>query len=155
MKLLVLSDSHGNLDNMIRAVEQESPHMILHLGDGWSDAEQLSKHFSQIPLHKVPGNCDVRPAEPVEKLLSLQDKRILLCHGHSYRVKQSLMNAAYAAQEKNLDLFLFGHTHRPLVDMLGKTLFLNPGSIGDHLRPSYGIVTLENGNVDTHIVPLR
>ena len=34
MKVLVLSDSHGNLTNMVRAVEAESPHMIVHLGDG-------------------------------------------------------------------------------------------------------------------------
>lgn len=29
MKVLVLSDSHGNLTNMVRAVEAESPHMIV------------------------------------------------------------------------------------------------------------------------------
>ena len=31
MKILVLSDSHGNIDNMIRAVERESPRAIFHL----------------------------------------------------------------------------------------------------------------------------
>ncbi|WP_299357132.1 metallophosphoesterase family protein [uncultured Oscillibacter sp.] len=47
-----------------------------------------------------------------------------------------------------LDLFLFGHTHRPLVDMRGRTLFLNPGSIGDYAHPFYGVVTIENGRLD-------
>ena len=32
-KVLVLSDSHGNVGNMIRAVKREEPDMILHLGD--------------------------------------------------------------------------------------------------------------------------
>ena len=50
-------------------------------------------------------------------------------------------------EEQNLDLFLFGHTHRPLVDMRGKTLFLNPGSIGAPFRPSYAIVTIFNGRL--------
>ena len=39
--------------------------------------------------------------------------------------------------------------------MRGKTLFLNPGTIGDYFRPFYGIVTLENGRLDARTVPLR
>jgi predicted phosphodiesterase len=66
-----------------------------------------------------------------------------------------MMSAGYTAEEQNLDLFLFGHTHRPFVDMRGKTLFLNPGSIGDYHHPCYGIVTLENGKLDARTVPLK
>ena len=128
MKILVLSDSHGNVSNMAAAVEQSAPRMIFHLGDCWRDAE---------------------------KLLFVEDKRILLCHGHTYGVKQSLLTAGYAAEEQNLDLFLFGHTHRPLVDRRGKTLFVNPGSIGDYRRPFYAVVTIVNGKLDGRTVPLE
>lgn len=148
MKILVLSDSHGNISNMAAAVERTAPHMILHLGDCWRDAEKLQDDFPDIPMEHVPGNCDFRPEEPAEKLLFLADKRVLICHGHTYGVKSSLLTAGYAAEEKNLDLFLFGHTHRPLVDMRGKTTFLNPGSIGDYRQPVYGVVTIENGKLD-------
>lgn len=154
MKLLVLSDSHGNVRNMAEAVECTAPRMILHLGDCWRDAEQLRDLYPDIPLVQVPGNCDFRPQEPSEQLLCLENKRILLCHGHTYGVKQSLLSAGYAAEEQDLDLFLFGHTHKPLVDMRGKTLFLNPGSIGDWARPFYGVVTLENGRLDGCTFPL-
>ena len=155
MKILVLSDSHGNLENMVQAVERESPRMILHLGDCWREAERLHDRYPDLPFHQVPGNCDFRPGEPTEQLLFVGDKRVLMCHGHTYRVKQSLLLAGYAAEEQNLDLFLFGHTHQPLVDMRGKTLFLNPGSIGDYFRPFYGIVTLENGRLNARSVSLR
>ena len=148
MKILVLSDSHGNLTNMEQAVERTNPNLIVHLGDCWRDGERLHEHFPEIPLEQVPGNCDFRPGEPAEKLLILRDKRILICHGHTYGVKQSLLNAGYAAEEQALDLFLFGHTHRALVDMRGRTLFLNPGSIGDYAHPFYGVVTIENGRLD-------
>ena len=147
MKILVLSDSHGNISNMLQAVEQEAPRMIFHLGDCWRDGERLHDRFPDIPFEQVPGNCDFRSTEPAEQLVCLEDKRILLCHGHTYGVKQSLLVAGLAAEEKNLDLFLFGHTHKPLVDMRGKTLFLNPGSIGDYSRPTYGVVTLERGEL--------
>lgn len=148
MKILVFSDSHGNVSNMLRAVEQENPQMIIHLGDGWRDAVRLHDRIPGIPFEQVPGNCDFRLNEETEKLLFLEDKRILICHGHTYGVKQSLIAAGLAAEEKNLDLFLFGHTHKPLVDMRGKTLFLNPGSIGESTRPSYGLVTLEGGRLN-------
>lgn len=148
MKILVLSDSHGGIAPMEEAVLRTSPHLILHLGDCWRDGERLHDRFPSIPFEQVPGNCDFRPDQPAEKLLFQGDKRILMCHGHTYGVKQTLLNAGFAAEEQNLDLFLFGHTHRPLVDMRGRTLFLNPGSIGDRLRPTYGVVTIENGRLD-------
>ena len=151
MKILVLSDSHGNISRMIRAVEKEAPRMIFHLGDCWLDAERLQTYFPDIPIRQVPGNCDFRPDEPAEQLLCLEDRRILLCHGHTFGVKTSLLRAGYAAEEKDLDVFLFGHTHAPLVDLRGKTLFLNPGSIGDKLRPTYGVLMLEHGKTDGHI----
>ena len=154
MKILVLSDSHGNLSHMEEAVLRVRPRMILHLGDCWRDGEKIHDLFPDIPFRQVPGNCDYRPAEPAEQLLFLEDKRVLMCHGHTYGVKQTLLNAGYAAEAQNLDLFLFVHTHKPLVDMRGKTLFLNPGSIGDHFRPFYGVVTLENGRLDARTVPL-
>jgi len=148
MKILVLSDSHGNLDNMIRAVEAETPQMILHLGDCWGDGVRLRRHFPELLFQQVPGNCDFRSDEPTEILLDLEGFRVLLCHGHTYGVKQSLLRAGLEAESRDLDLFLFGHTHSPLVDRRGKTWFLNPGSIGDHFRPTYGVVTVRQGKLD-------
>jgi putative phosphoesterase len=150
MKILVLSDSHGRISPMEQAVEQTSPDLIFHLGDCWKDAESLHARLPDIPMEQVPGNCDIRPADPAEKLLILSGKRILLCHGNTYGVKQSLISAGYAADEKALDLFLFGHTHKPFVDKRGNCLFLNPGSIGDAPRLSYGVVTIEDGVLDGH-----
>ena len=46
MKILLFSDSHGNEDNMVRAVERERPSpldAIVHRGDGWRDAEALHR----------------------------------------------------------------------------------------------------------------
>ena len=152
MKILVLSDSHGRVDSMEQAAVQTSPDLIMHLGDCWADAQALHLRLPEIPLEQVPGNCDFRPTEPAERLLVLRDKRILLCHGHTYGVKQSLVTAGFAAEEQQLDLFLFGHTHKPLVDRRGRTLFLNPGSIGDSTRPSYAVVTIQGGQLDGRTV---
>ena len=91
MRYLVLSDSHGNIANMETAVERERPDGILHLGDCWRDAERLAERYPDILMEHVPGNCDCRPEEPLEKLVILGDCRVLLCHGHTYGVKTSLL----------------------------------------------------------------
>ena len=44
-RILVLSDSHGNVNNMVTAVSRLHPDMIIHLGDCWADAEQLHRKF--------------------------------------------------------------------------------------------------------------
>lgn len=147
MKILVFSDSHGNVDNMMRAVEREKPDRIFHLGDGWTDAEQLQAMFPAIPLEQVPGNCDFRMAEPAVKLVELGGKRIILCHGHTYRVKTGLMDAGYAAREQKADLLLFGHTHFATQEWAGDSLLVNPGSIGYWGSPSYAVVRIEDGRL--------
>ena len=133
MNILVLSDSHGNISNMEEAVEREKPDMILHLGDCWRDAERLAERYPDIPMEHVPGNCDCR---------------VLICHGHTCGVKTSLLTAGLKAEQDHLDAFLFGHTHKPLVDKRGRTLFLNPGTVGKGLRPTYGILTVEGDRID-------
>lgn len=60
MKVLVLSDSHGNIANMVQAVERESPRMVFHLGDCWRDGERLHDRFPELPLEQVPG-CILQP----------------------------------------------------------------------------------------------
>lgn len=154
MILLILSDFHGNISHMEQAVELVQPRMILHLGDCWQDGEQLHRLFPGTAFEQVPGNCDYRSSQPQEKLLEIEGKRILLCHGHTYHVKESLLEAGYAAEEQQADLFLFGHTHQPLWDFRGRTIFLNPGSIGDYYRPSYGVVRIQNGTLDASVVSL-
>ena len=155
MTALVLSDSHGDVEAMARAVEKTHPDLIVHLGDCWRDAEELRMLFPRLPMEQVPGNCDFRPGESAEKLVFWDGLRVLLCHGHTYGVKSSLMSAGYAAEEKNLDLFLFDNTHRPLCDWRGKTTFFNPGSIGKGLHPTYGVIRVENGRIDSRILPLE
>ena len=52
MTILVLSDSHGNVGNMIRAVEQVQPDRVLHLGDCQREygAQVLLFGHTHVPL---------------------------------------------------------------------------------------------------------
>ena len=54
-KILVLSDSHGNVNNMVTAVSRLHPDMIIHLGDCWADAEQLHRKFPMTIMEQDAG----------------------------------------------------------------------------------------------------
>lgn len=147
MKLLIVSDSHGWIDNMRRAVERESPDQIIHLGDYVRDAESLRREFPDIPLVSVPGNCDGATRLPEELLLRVGEVRLLLCHGHRYRVKESYYPASLAARQAGADGLFFGHTHRPYCEYCDGLWMLNPGSCGYPGQLNYGVAMVENGRL--------
>lgn len=148
MKVLVLSDSHGAVDNMVRCVTLTQPRYILHLGDCLRDAQALHARFPHIPMIAVPGNCDWGSTDEPERLIELAEVRILMLHGHTRNVKSSPLAAQYAAREYGADVLLFGHTHCPLVDYDGTLYTMNPGAVGDRIRPTCGVITIENGKAD-------
>ena len=47
------------------------------------------------------------------------------------------------ARERGAQALLYGHTHIPHIDYHDGQWLVNPGSIGDHRRPSYGVLTVE------------
>ena len=154
MKVLVVSDSHGDVENMCRAVELEQPRMVLHLGDGWRDADILAQRYPDLPLEKVPGNCDFRSRDPAVRLLMIADKLVMMCHGHTLGVKTNLTLLLREALERKADAVLFGHTHETSVDIRAGVVMLNPGSIGSYRRATYGILTFEGGRClpATHVL---
>ena len=52
--ILVLSDSHGDIENMKQAVKEIEPDLIIHLGDCWNDAGYLKREFPDIIMERVP-----------------------------------------------------------------------------------------------------
>ncbi|MBE7003625.1 MAG: YfcE family phosphodiesterase [Ruminococcaceae bacterium] len=155
IRALVVSDSHGDVDNMCRAVELVRPDLLLHLGDGWHDAELLAGRYPELRIEKVPGNCDYRSGEPLERLLPIGDKLVLLCHGHTLGVKTDLGMVLRAARERGADAVLFGHTHKPFVDIRCGVAMLNPGSVGNRLRPTYGTLTVGDGKCVPAVFALK
>lgn len=149
-KILVLSDSHGKLNPMLMAVEAESPDLIIHLGDCWEDAGRLKAKYPQIPMERVPGNCDYSN-EQAERIIVVEGKRLFICHGHTFNVKMGYLNLELKSEELGVDATLFGHTHRAYYESNNGITFLNPGSIGSppfETPASYGILEID-GCTDT------
>ncbi len=153
MKILVLSDSHGDVSSMCTCVEMVQPAYLLFLGDGLRDVEEVHRLFPDLPMETVAGNCDFGAVGPRERLIELGGHRILMMHGHTRRVKEGLLDAGYAAQEAGAEILLYGHTHVSRVSRNGSFFAMNPGSVGRYPR-SYGILTIEQDKVDCAVYRL-
>lgn len=153
MKIIVLSDSHGNTQALVDAVYNENPQLILHLGDHEKDCHKLREVFPQITLRAVRGNCDLRPQEPEYDEFVVENKRVFMTHGHLYGVKTGLDSIINSAMGRGADILLFGHTHIPYQKTVQGLLAVNPGSIGTGTK-TYAVLEIEHGAVKCNIVGL-
>jgi putative phosphoesterase len=129
MKILAISDTHDNYPLALRAIDMASPiDAVVHLGDGSSDAEQIS-HVLDVPLIRVAGNCDFDSDAPREIVWECAGKRLLLLHGDRFGVKHGLGRLERYAVSAGVDAVLYGHTHLAKVTTLSGILFVNPGTL--------------------------
>ena len=157
MKALVISDSHGRIENACYIIEllSEKIDTVIHLGDYCEDAYYISEKYKTIPFINVKGNCDYNSAIPNEKLVCLGGKNIFLTHGHKYNVKSSYVKLSYAAEEKNADICLCGHTHTPVCIKFSNIIIMNPGSISFPRNSdccSYGIIDITEKETSVSVV---
>lgn len=156
IKLLILSDSHGDVGAMVDAVEREKPDEILHLGDCWEDTRELSYVYPEIPLAQVPGNCDFVAGRPGKLLLEREGRTILLAHGHQWRVKSGPLLALEAGRETGADIVLYGHTHQAECWEEQGMWIMNPGTVGGRRAPAtYGVIELSQAGAELSLKPLE
>jgi len=146
VKILVMSDSHGNESAVLNAVTLESPDMILHLGDHDRDCEVIGEEFPEIPLRSVRGNCDRSSVGLDTDEFTLSGKRFFMTHGHLFRVKTGVSSILNAAVSRGADILLFGHTHIQKHSVKPEITLVNPGSIGMGGK-TYAVLELKNGDV--------
>lgn len=129
MKILVVSDTHGNFSPVLQAHSLTEPvDAVIHLGDGVEDANLLHS-LIHLDVITVSGNCDHDATAPREMLWICEGKRVLLAHGDAYGVKGGLERLEQRANEVDADIVLFGHSHRATCITSSGILFLNPGTL--------------------------
>ena len=146
MKLCIFSDAHGGVANMIDAAERERPDMCFFLGDGERDLTAFRRHFPDMTVMSVRGNCDLRSQDPLYLNCVIEGVNIFAAHGHRYHVKADpyLDDIRDAAAGYGARVILFGHTHEAYLSEEKDMLIMNPGAIGRH---RYGILELSGGSV--------
>ena len=132
MRIILVSDSHGNRDSLERLIENEKFDYLFFLGDGLND---LGLYDNLENVIAVSGNCDFFSVIPNERILQIGGYSILVTHGNKYSVKSSLSKIKEKAESEGVNLVFFGHTHKPTIEIINNIYYLNPGTF---YKNSYG-----------------
>ena len=149
MKALIISDTHGLCENLDKVLEIERPYdLVIHLGD-LEGAEDYLAAAAECPVEAVRGNNDYFSDLPDEKIIEVAGKQVLITHGHYYYVAAGVEKLIKEAMGRNVDIVMFGHTHRPLLRRKRELVILNPGSLSyprqEGRKPSYMIMESSPG----------
>ncbi len=129
MKIFVISDTHGSTRGIINKINNmDKPDLIIHLGDYVEDGIKLEESIG-VRTIIVKGNGDYfHPGFNEDEIITIENKKIFITHGHRYNVRYGEDNIISKAMELNADLALFGHTHVPLFFEESGVTVMNPGS---------------------------
>lgn len=160
MKILIVSDTHRQNKNLVRAIANMGEYldMMIHLGDSVCYPDEITRLVS-CPVEMVKGNSDGLSTLPGTKLVEIGTHKALITHGHRYGGAAGIDTMREMAAENGADIVMFGHTHIPLIDRSEPVTVLNPGSLTqprqEGHRPSYLVMTIEeDGRTDYSIIYL-
>ena len=151
----IISDTHGLLRPQVFTAFEGVDH-ILHAGDV-GDPNILIALEAVAPVTAVWGNTDeweIRERVPEVARLSLAGIAAVVVHGQQFGTPTP---KRVAAAHQDAGLIVFGHSHVPLIERVGETLAVNPGSAGPkrfNLPTTVALATIEGGKVEARLVPL-
>ena len=157
MKIMCISDIHGNIECLEKAIEkfeEEDAEKLIILGDfssyyfsssDFEVAEILNNMAGSIIA--VKGNCDNSEIDGIFNFgltyirnITVNNVKITLTHGHIYN-RNNL-------PEECGQIFLYGHTHVGSIERIGDRIIANPGSIS---KPRGGscksYITIDEENI--------
>ena len=156
MTVLIFSDSHGSISEMLDVTSRVRADLIIHLGDFSRDAQLVASQTAR-PLISVSGNCD-RDLDPCYRVITdIGGVMTYITHGNAFYADPALIAAE--AKKCGCTLALFGHSHVPCDKSFDGVRVINPGSISRPRYParykSYAAGTFSNGKADIGIVELE
>ena len=133
--LVAVSDTHGSDGHRLRgrtlAAVREAD-VVVHAGD-FTEAPVLDAFRDVAPgLLGVVGNNDdaeIRDRLPESRTLTFAGLTVAVTHGDVHRGSKRL---SLFGRERDADLVVFGHSHRPGFESTRHVALLNPGS---HAEP--------------------
>lgn len=143
MKILVVSDSHGRNANLEWVIKRVKPiDLLIHLGD-FEGTEKEIRKMAPCPVEMISGNNDYFTTIEREKIITIDNYTIFITHGHRYHVNFETNTIKENARLNGANIVMFGHTHKPLIDLDEQIIAINPGSI---TQPR------QEGRVPTYII---
>lgn len=156
-RIIVISDTHLKDEKIPQVLADlaKGADLLLHAGD-FVSSEAYSALADLGKLEAVRGNADspkLKRLLPERKVVEVDGVRIGLVHMASHAA--GLLGAGMMAREMEVQVLVFGHLHRPLVER-GERLLICPGSptFPRMSAPSAALLEIEEGKISGSIVAL-
>jgi putative phosphoesterase len=145
MRIAVLADTHVNrLEHLPKKIidSLSTVDLIIHAGD-FTDLELLKELKQLREVKAVHGNMDSRELKtvlPVKEIVEIENKLIGITHGSGgpWGIEERIRKMFEPDQ---IDIIVYGHSHRSQNKVINDILFFNPGKATD----SFGILTIDGG----------
>ncbi len=164
----VMSDTHDNIAftrYAARVLLEKGVELVIHAGDIiapfvlrvlWREGvKKLIAVYGnncgeKLGLQRVARQLGYEIYEP-PLTLELAGKKILVLHGVGSPETTVTLAEALAASNR-YDVVIYGHTHRPDVRKIGRTLLLNPGEVCAYLTGSSTVAVLDLEKLEASII---
>ena len=138
MRVLIVSDTHGQLDARIAALARECD-LVVHAGDVGNATVLEALHAGGAKVVAVRGNNDVASKWPRaeravldalddEALVDLPGGLLIAVHGDRYA--PATRHARLRREYSDARAIVYGHSHRLVIDDAATPWILNPGAAG-------------------------
>lgn len=166
MRTGIVSDSHGNYENLKKAgekmVKKHNVELIIHLGDDSPEADILKD--LNVKILTVPGVYEelYKKEEIKNRLIEIfKGWKCLISHtikAHENDLEHDI-KPEEVIENKKTDIVLYGHSHIPSIHEENGILFINPG----HLKyedkkgygPTYCVADFTEKRVSVEIIELQ
>lgn len=162
MKVLVISDTHGNISairHVLGFAKAQNMDAVFHCGD-WSTSQDVVEVLkSGLPLYAVTGNADEARYQEIWNALeptvergdvmefTLDGRKIAMAH-QPEKVRVHMIDG-------NFDAVFHGHLHMAArVETVGDTLVVNPGALGSTAKPSFAVYDTDSNTAEIITIPL-
>ena len=142
MKVLIISDSHGNIANLKHVIgfaKKSGFGAVIHAGD-WNRVESVETVLSfGIPLYSVIGNADIDPeiGKRLKENASLRGKsKSFSADFVEFEIDRKKIGVTHKPADinemlskKKFDIVFHGHTHKITDSTVFGVRVINPGAI--------------------------
>ncbi len=158
-KIIVISDTHipvvaKELPKELESYLENSDYLI-SAGDFVSQdfLKDLEKKYNLIGVAGNMDSLEIRNYLPYKRTFEIEGVKFGLIHGRG--APQDLIEYCLKEFEgKDLDIIIFGHSHRAFKGYYKDIFFFNPGSPTDTIYApykSFGIIEVEDGKFKAEI----
>ena len=123
MRIGIISDTHGLLRKEVENQLKDCD-LIVHCGD-IGKQEVIDKLIELGKVEFIKGNVDKNidiSLAPKDKIIEVMNKRIYLIH--------NIAELNIDLYKGNIDIVMYGHSHKSKIYKEDGILYINPGSVG-------------------------